>query len=208
MTGMVTDEVKAQEQRESRIWSHIRASGVPVKSRAKCRLEATIERDGNHEAINAVKDFLEFVDTDRWLKYAAVPFLWLYGISGVGKSHLALVVALVFLEEELSVAYCQVEDELNDLQSMLEDGPALRRRWKFLKTCRLLILDDIGAHNSTPWRTSQLDALVDYRYREELPLILTSNTVSLSDRIVDRCRDGRVVAVRGESWRGKDKHGK
>lgn len=179
--------------------------GVPWASRARCQWEGTIERDGNHEALNAVRDFLEFVGGDRALKYAALPILWMYGVTGVGKSHLALVAAWSFLEGGHSVAYCQVEDMLNDLQTKLEDGQGMARRMNYLKRAGLLILDDIGAHNPTPWRTSQLDALVDYRWREELPLILTSNTVDLSGRIVDRCKDGRTVAVRGESWRGKDR---
>jgi DNA replication protein DnaC len=189
------------------LWAAAQAFGLPWRTRAKCRIQTFQATDGNAEALAAALAFINHVGRDTESEWGAAPILWMYGVTGVGKSHLALAVGWDYLEGGRTVAYCQVEDMLTDLQTKLEDGAVLAKRMHYLKRCHLLILDDIGAHNPTPWRTSQLDALVDYRWREELPLILTSNTVDLPPRIVDRCRDGRTVAVRGDTWRGKDRHG-
>jgi len=44
---------------------------------------------------------------------------------------------------------------------------------------------------------------VDYRYLEKLPMVITANTLELSERILDRMREGRIVRLRGQSYRKK-----
>ena len=76
--------------------------------------------------------------------------------------------------------------------------------WSRLKEADLVILDDLGAHNRTSWRDAQLDALVDYRYRERLALVMTANKLAdQSERILDRVKEGASAVITGESWRGK-----
>jgi len=67
----------------------------------------------------------------------------------------------------------------------------------------LLILDDLGVEKGTEWAAAKLDAIVDYRYLEKLPMVITANTLELSERILDRMREGRIVRLRGQSYRKK-----
>lgn len=193
---------------DNRLMTLARLSGLPWVTRTKCRMKFFVPTNGTMEAMKAVNNFADFAGTDRWKEFAKKPLLWLYGIAGVGKTHLALACAWDWLELGFSVHYCQAEELLSELQAIMSEYERQSVRLNYIHRCQLLIIDDIGAHNPSPWRTSQLDALVDYRYREELPLILTSNTVSLTERIVDRCRDGVTVHVKGKTWRGKEEeHG-
>lgn len=51
----------------------------------------------------------------------------------------------------------------------------------------LLVLDDVGAENKTPWSTSALFSILHARYKARLPTIVTSNTPeALDGRILDR----------------------
>lgn len=63
-----------------------------------------------------------------------------------------------------------------------------------LKRVPLLILDDLGAEKPTGWTAERLYELINYRYMEELPIIVTTNCkpddlkLRLGERIFDRLR--------------------
>ncbi len=176
-----------QRIRESRVPAHTRGRGLPV-------LEKT---EGNRKAFALVNAFLDGkVDP---------PLALFIGIPGVGKTTLAYVIAWAYLEEADRVVYYQAEELLNELQTNLEDGKAFGRIWARLKEADLVVLDDVGVQNRTPWRDAQLDTLVDFRYREKLPLVMTTNKLDLSERILDRVKEGASAVITGESWRGKGK---
>lgn len=60
--------------------------------------------------------------------------------------------------------------------------------------CSLLILDDLGVERVTEWSLEILFKIVDYRYNEELPILITTNCTPeelkehVGDRIFDRIR--------------------
>jgi DNA replication protein DnaC len=58
------------------------------------------------------------------------------------------------------------------------------------KTASQLFLDDIGDIKFTDWNVSQLQLLVNYRYENLLPMVITSN-LSL-DELSDAIGDNRV----------------
>ena len=194
---MTTEDKRREMLYQNRLSSNLARSGVPAWTRKERRLDNFQETGDNAKALAAVREFLA--------GEVAPPLVLLIGVPGTGKSHLAFAAAWDYLEDGYTVYYNQVEDLLNDLQSNLEDGKAYARLWARVKTCDLLILDDMGAHNPTNWRNAQLDALVDFRYREAWPLIITANKLDFSERILDRVKDGRSAVITGESWRGKGK---
>ena len=77
-----------------------------------------------------------------------------------------------------------------------------------VKKCDLLIIDDLGAENITPFVLEKTFNLVDTRYRSEKPLIITSNLSTeeiegvfkarISDRIKEMCFP---ISVKGTSKR-------
>jgi len=192
---MQTPEERQEQAWKQRIEERVHTSRVPrhTRSRTLGDLEKT---EGNRKAFAVVKSFLE----DK----VNPPLFLLIGIPGVGKTTLAYAIAWAFLECGERVIYYQAEELLNDLQSKLEDGKEYGRFWSRLKEADLVVLDDLGAHNRTAWRDAQLDALVDYRYRERLPLVITANKLAdQSERILDRVKEGASAVITGESWRGK-----
>ena len=67
----------------------------------------------------------------------------------------------------------------------------------------LLALDEMGAHNKTEWAEEQLFRILNRRYAEFAPTILTSNVPvkELDGRIRSRFREG-FVYCEGEDVRG------
>ena len=193
----MNEEEKRELFWKQRVEGNVQASRVPKSSRG-LKFKNLTETEGNRKAIRTATDFLvERIDP---------PLLLFIGVPGVGKTTLAYLIAWGFLEAGETVIYYQAEELLNDLQSKLEDGKEYGRFWSRLKAADLVVLDDLGAHNRTAWRDAQLDALVDYRYRERLPLVMTANKLAdQSERILDRVKEGASAVITGESWRGKGK---
>lgn len=128
------------------------------------------------------------------------PFLYLYGTTGLGKTHLAYAVGWSYISMWETVAYYQVAELLIALRGSYGDN-SFDRFMKRLEDVSLLILDDIGVQQDTPWERETLDTIVDYRYRNRKAMLATANTLEISERILDRFKPN-IVRLRGESYRG------
>lgn len=168
-------------------------SRLPRSSRIKQRLATYKPRNDSQEKLLAVAgDFIEGkVDP---------PLLLIYGPPGLGKTHLAWGIAWDYLENWERALYFQAEELLDELRnSFARDGYA--GKVDRLRKCALLIIDDLGAQSTTDFGSAKLDMLVDYRYREGRATVITTNTLDLPDRILDRFREGVIIGVKGESYR-------
>lgn len=143
------------------------------------------------------------------------PFLLLYGLAGLGKTHLALAIGWSYLAQLKSAVYHQVESLLDALREgyrvkeAMAPGEYHRDSYdavmNYAKRASLLILDDLGVEKETEWAVAKLDEIVDHRYIYRLPTVVTANTLELPERILDRMREGTVVRLRGESYRARGK---
>lgn len=122
------------------------------------------------------------LDTCR--DYAAKPegWIYLYGPTGTGKSHLAAATArAIGRERDVSLAYTSEPD----LMKYLREGwgqkgeESTDSRMTLLQEADLLVIDDIGtAHrgrSEAAWADSQLLELLMPRYQYSRYTILTSN---------------------------------
>jgi len=63
------------------------------------------------------------------------------------------------------------------------------------RVCAVLVLDDLGAEKLTEWGEEPLYLLIDYRYRQRLPVFASSNVRKealaerLDRRVLDRVRE-------------------
>jgi len=60
----------------------------------------------------------------------------------------------------------------------------------------LLVLDDLGAHQSSPWASEKLFQLLNYRYNSQYPTVITANKGglgSIDDRVLSRLSDVSLV---------------
>lgn len=166
-------------------------SRLPVASRETHRLDTFKLTADNREAKSAAEAFLA--------GKIRPPLLLLIGTPGTGKTHLSYAIAWERVEDWQRVRYFQAEELLDELRNF--EGN-YERRLERIKTVDTLIIDDLGAQSDSAYGMAKLDMIVDYRYREALPLISTANTLDLPDRILDRFKAGRIVLIKGKSWRG------
>lgn len=77
-----------------------------------------------------------------------------------------------------------------------------------IKHAEVLILDDLGAEKSTEWTHAILFEIIDHRYNNNLPIIITTNCLpeelkeKIGDRSVDRLREMcKLVTINHGSFR-------
>ncbi len=161
----------------------------------------------------------EAVDTAR--DFALQPSGWLIftGSYGCGKTHLAAAVANHCVEHDMAVLFVAVPDLLDYLRATYapDSSTTYDDRFDQVRNVELLILDDLGTQNTTPWAAEKLYQILNYRHNAELPTVITTNQ-SLGDvdpRLASRLRDQELVRtipiyapdyrarIKGETLAGK-----
>lgn len=153
-------------------------------------------------AFNAAREFAD--DPDGWLV--------LTGPYGCGKTHLAAAIANYRADLGHLPMFVVVPDLLDHLRSTF--GPrstvTLDRRFEEVKNAQLLILDDLGTQNMTPWVREKLYQLFNYRYNAELPTVITTPELKeeMDERLRSRMMDRRlsvICAITAPSYRGTER---
>lgn len=117
-------------------------------------------------------------------------FLVLVGPTGTGKTHLAMAIAWEWFEDGFNVLFTRVDDLIDWLRQGIADG-TYHKRLESVRRRQLLVLDDLGTEQAKDWAGERLDRIVDWRYINRLPLVVTTNAFSedLADRVASRLAD-------------------
>jgi DNA replication protein DnaC len=142
--------------------------------------------------------------------WAEQPEGWLvfFGMSGRGKTHLAGAIANYRLDVGDSVCFANVPDLLDELRASFAPDSPQRYDDLFarLREAPVLILDDFGAHQTTPWAQEKLYQILNYRYEGRMPTVITTNTEmsKLDARIASRVgdlRNSRLYEITAPDYR-------
>ncbi len=135
------------------------------------------------------------------MDYADNPTGWLVllGRAGTGKTHLAAAIANRRAEAGAPAYFVTAPDLLDHLRAAYAPDSKIPydKVFEAIRTTPLLILDDLGAHSSTPWAQEKLYQLLNYRYNATLPTVITTNVPleHLEERIASRMADQHVSLI-------------
>ncbi len=123
-------------------------------------------------------------------------WLVLQGHYGCGKTHLAAAVANFVVDIGVPTLFLTVPDLLDSLRfSYNNPESSFEERFEDIRCSPLLIMDDFGTENATPWAQEKLFQILNYRYINNLPLLITTNLSlnQLEGRIRSRLQDPELV---------------
>jgi DNA replication protein DnaC len=135
-------------------------------------------------------------------KYAEDPRGWLLlmGGYGCGKTHLAAAIAnYSIFQKRFMTFFTIVPDLLDHLRSTF--GPHSEIQYDELfdkvRTTPLIVLDDLGTENATPWAREKLYQIFNYRYNYEYLTVITTNRDlrDIDDRIRSRLQDDSLCKI-------------
>ena len=103
-------------------------------------------------------------------------WLLLRGGFGCGKTHLAAAISNFAVEMGVPTLFLTVPDLLDMLRfSYDSEETTFENRFNEIRNASLLVLDDFGTQNATGWAQEKLFQVVNYRYINKLPLVVTTN---------------------------------
>ena len=133
--------------------------------------------------------------------------------TGTGKTHLACAIGNVLLTQGKTVIYCTVLEIVTRIRSTYgnRDGLSEYDVYRQLAEPDLLIVDEVGVQRGNDYERMVVETITDARIREDKPTIYCTNLSRdgllsvVGQRVCDRMRDGRFIAMTGKSYRGSSR---
>ena len=145
-----------------------------------------VEKDSLVEAKQACEDFAR--ELRGWIL--------LEGTYGSGKTHLAAAIANHSVSRNAPTLFITPSDLLDRLRSgYTSSDMGFEERFDEIRNVRLLVIDDFGTQNVTSWGQEKLFQLLNYRYINKLPTVITTNLIldEIESRIRSRLMDEDFV---------------
>ena len=194
---VVTCQCRREDMEKQRTAAMLKMCQLP-----ECSEDWTLEKfevgPDVHKAYDSALQLAEDSDEIRWLT--------LLGDWDRGKTHLLVAICRRWLARGKPSRYAYVPMLLKQLRGSFEEKGEYDRLFDFFCKVPLLALDDLGVEKRTPWVMQELDTIVDYRYANRLPLVITSNLLleELPPRIASRVQREpwcRVIEMKGSEHR-------
>lgn len=133
----------------------------------------------------------------------------LSGQTGCGKTHLAVAMVREFLQRNQGAVFITVPQLLLKIRAAFDPHPAQTEQElvERYSSCKLLVLDDLGAEKTTEFSIATLYLILDQRIRHMRQTIVTTNLTlqaiehSLGARIASRLAGMRVIRIAMPDWR-------
>lgn len=166
--------------------SHLNFENFSTSGNEKAKFMSPKERESLHQALEKGENFSKYLQ--GWLL--------LEGGYGCGKTHLAAAIANNAVDRGVPTLFITVPDLLDSLRFAYADPETtFEQRFEEVRNASLLILDDFGTQNATGWAQEKLFQIINYRYINKIPTVITTNLMldEIEGRIRSRLQDEEFV---------------
>lgn len=169
------------------------------------------DTENKNEIIKIAKQTcIEFTKNFKQIEQDKNNFIALLGQAGAGKTHLTMSIANNLMASNIPVRYFRFRDEIGDLKRCINDEINFTKLINPLRSVRVLLIDDLFKFstrngNINESELSIMHEILDYRYFNQKPTIISSELISeqlldidmaFGSRIIERC-DKRIIEFKG-----------
>jgi len=166
--------------------SHLTFENFKTSGNPKAEFIAPQEAASLQEAASVSEEFTNTLQ--GWLL--------LEGAYGCGKTHLAAAIANDAVHRGIPTLFITVPDLLDSLRFAYGNPETtFEARFEEIRNADLLVMDDFGTQNATAWAQEKLFQIINYRYINKLPTVITTNLIldEIESRIRSRLQDSDFV---------------
>ena len=158
-----------EAQKQAAINARLNLISLPASLKEASLAKVDLDDVGRYKAFELLTNFV--ADYPNYKKA-----LYLYGAFGVGKSYMMAALAHDLSEKRrVSTTLLHYPSFVLDIKNAISSG-LVKEKIDEVKVAQILILDDIGAEQSSPWmRDEILQVILQHRMQENLPTFFTSN---------------------------------
>ncbi|MCD4826499.1 MAG: ATP-binding protein [Acholeplasmataceae bacterium] len=187
---------KAFELKKQRIRKNLKFYDSEIYIQDASIAEFNCFNEERQKAQELASDFLAKYKKDHYEKGMLI-----YGRYGTGKSYLLSAIAQELALKNVAVLFVYVPDLIRSIRQGMNEGN-LEERINKLKQADILMLDDFGGENMSPWfRDEIIVPVLQYRLSAKLPVFMSSNfslvqlleALTLTKDETNRMKAGRLI---------------
>lgn len=114
--------------------------------------------------------------------------LYITGPVGAGKTYLAAAVTIELVDEGITAKFLPSVSALGNIRATFNGRGSENQEVQKLTECGVLVLDDFGKEAISEWVLQTLYQVINERYNQELPIIITTQFSSkdLAERLASK----------------------
>lgn len=179
-------------------------SGIANEFRSKC-FENYETRD-IPQLVNAKSKAICYCQTFQQYEKDRHNSILLSGQVGAGKTHLGTAICATLMNNGIAVVYMPYRNAVTRIKQHLIDEDEYQREVNSYSEARVLYIDDLLKGRTTEADTNILYEIVNYRYMNNLPIIVSTEKLleelldfdeAIGSRIIEMCR-GNIVELHGK----------
>lgn len=166
--------------------------GVAFKEKTFKNYDYTLSSECTDAMATALK-FCQNFDTEQ--KSNSIIFC---GNSGLGKTHLSVAIANNLIEKGVGILYMPYREVITKLKQSITDEQTYKKTINKYKLSKCLIIDDLFKGKITESDINIVFELINYRYLNKLPVIISSEMMPKQLLGVDEAIGSRILEMSKE----------
>ena len=149
----------------------------------------------NVQILNAYKMAREYVKNFEEIKDSRKNSIIFMGSVGGGKSHLSFAIANALMKEGVGVIYMGYRESIMKIKQNVMNMDEYEKIMSRYKKCKVLLIDDLFKGNITLSDINIMFEIVNYRYFNNLPMIMSTEKGGKELIEIDEAIGSRILEM-------------
>lgn len=182
-----------------------KASGINTDQSSLTFTNYQVFNEATKQAKETATKYYKNFESIKNTRHNSISFI---GQVGSGKTHLAVAIALNLLHKGIQVKYMPYRDVITRIKMNMRDDEYYHKLLGQYQTAKVLLIDDLFKGKVNESDINIMFELINYRYLNNLPLIISSEFTAdrmldfdeaIGSRILEMCKDYTVELVGQEN---------